>query len=1054
MRFVSLHHHTTFSYQDGFGTPEQHASRAAELGMWALANTEHGNVSGHVQHEKACRKYGIKPIFGLEAYMHPEPDSMRKFHMTLLAESAEGYRNLMRIVSRSWSEGFYKWPTVSGQMLADHAEGIVVLSGCSDSLLACSLLGGKTIDVSEAGYDRARTVARRMQHTFGDRFYLECQAFPELSRTRVINQSYEELGRDLGIPLVGTCDVHYPKPDDNEMQLILHATGRGGGGNTVAKQAEGWEYDIRLTFPTSDREVFQRLRDTGLSADGAREACRSTVDIAERCTVELPRAAILRFPVEQVEPGMSSEELIWHWMRKGWKYRVNQGNRRMTQYPEEYRARLEREMRDIKEKDFIDYFLMNADAVSFAKDSGIAVGPARGSAAASLVCYLLRITEIDPLLYPLMFFERFIDPTRTDIPDIDLDFAGSRRHEVRTFLEKRYGPECVGNIANYVRYRGKNSLDDVARVKRIPKYDVETVKGMIIERSGGDSRADSTLEDTAEMFPQVAEVFERWPELWKATRLEGNYRGMSVHAAGLVVTNLPISHVCATYMRDYKDGRPPIEVVSVDKYDAEYLNLLKVDFLGLNTMEMIEDALGLSGLSLEDIYRVPLDEPKVMEAFRRNDVVGIFQFEGRATQAICREVRPDNFMELADINALSRPGPLFSQATQTYIDVKHGIEQPKHWHSIVDRWTRDTKFQIIYQEQILKILEELGGLPVAEVHEIRKIISKKLGEAKFNESAESFADGAGRLHGISKSDAHLIWGKLVTAASYAFNVAHSISYSMLAFWAMWLKVYHTASFYTAQLRQTKKENWIRLIRDAERHDIEVRGVRIGESGEDWTRLDAQTVAAGYRQLHGVGQAMAPKIVDYFAAMRRLYPRIEFQTGDLLNVSGIGTATLAKMRPQLESDDPFGLLLTKRSLDKVRAAIHSGQIPLGFPTESAASMQPKPEGTRVIWIGMVKLKEYKDWVEDERARTGESFEEIRARIDRPDLVTSCFMHSYDDTDEIVYVRATRKQFPKFKARIDNITPDHDVIYIVGRKSRSAIGSSVYLENLVVIDPDAD
>lgn len=293
MKWVSTHHHSTFSFMDGFRSPRDHVARTAELGMSAMTLTEHGNVSSHPQLEKAALEFGIKPIFGLEAYTEIKHRSRRKFHLTILAMNQVGYSNLMRIVSRSWAEGFYQWPTVRGEMLWDHQEGLIVLSGCSDSLLACSLLGGKSIPVERASWERAKKVATKFKDRLGDRFYLECQMFPELPRTHDINKAYERLGAELGIPLVGTADIHYPHPDDNEMQVILHAAGRGN--NTAAAQAESWEYDIRLTHPESDATVLEKLRGTGLSKRAASSALAHSAEIAERCNVVLPKAAPLEF---------------------------------------------------------------------------------------------------------------------------------------------------------------------------------------------------------------------------------------------------------------------------------------------------------------------------------------------------------------------------------------------------------------------------------------------------------------------------------------------------------------------------------------------------------------------------------------------------------------------------------------------------------------------------------------------------------------------------------------------------------------------------------------
>jgi len=1015
--------------------------------MTAQAVTEHGNVSSHPQHEKACRKVGIKPLFGLEAYFQPEPKTQRKFHLTILAENQEGYANLNRIVSRSWAEKFYYWPTVDGAMLRDHSEGLVVLSGCADSMLSCSLLGGKTIPEEEASLRRAERVASQFKSIFGDRFYLETQMFPELERTRTLNPAFEDMGARLGIPLAATADVHYPQPNDNEIQVILHAAHRGN--NTVARQMEGWEYDIRLTHPTSDRLVIDRLRATGLSLAGAREAARSTVEIADRCNVILPKAELLRFPVEQVMPGATSEELIWAWMREGWSYRVRQGNQRMVKHAAEYKDRIDREMGDIKAKDFIDYFVMTADATRFAKEAGVLVGPARGSAAASLVCYLLRITEIDPMEYPLMYFERFIDPTRTDIPDIDLDFASNRRHEIRTFLEGRYGAGSVGNLANYVRYRGRNSIDDVARVHEVPKFEAETVKGMLIERSGGDSRADFTLADTVEMFPVVKDVFERYPALWKAADLEGDYRGLNVHAAGLVVTNAHLDEITASYAKEVRGH--PVTVVAVDKYDAEYLGLLKVDFLGLSTMEMLGAALDLAGLTLEDLYRIKMDDEKVMEAFRRNDVIGVFQWEGRATRLVNRDVKPNDFMELAAVNAMSRPGPLFSGTTGDYINVKFGRAEKKHFHPIIDELTKATNGEIIYQEQILKILEIIGGLPVEEVHEIRKIISKKLGEAKFNESADSFAAGAARLHGIDRDTAHKIWGRLVTAATYAFNVAHCVSYSMIAFWCMWFKVYHPAPFYAAALRNASggansEATLHALLKDAGRHGISVIPLDPARSEADWSVTPEGSVLAGWLQVPGVGAVTADRIV----AHAREKPIKGFE--DLLEVRGIGSKTIQSFRTFAEAEDPFGVDKIANALAEVRKSIRSGEIPLPMPDMNSDGILEAEGGTSLRWMGVPGRKEYKDIFEDERARSGKSVEEIRASIDRPDLPTSCVIHCKDDGDEDVYVRVTRFNYPKFKAAIERLRLGTDVLYVEARKSKGGFGASLYVQQMFVINPE--
>lgn len=424
------------------------------------------------------------------------------------------------------------------------------------------------------------------------------------------------------------------------------------------------------------------------------------------------------------------------------------------------------------DKEFVSYFLMLSEGVRWAKDRGIAVGPARGSAAASLACYILRITEVDPLQYPTMVFERFIDATRADLPDVDLDFADDRRAEVIQHMRDKYGADHVGNIANNTRYRGKNSIDDVARVYEIPIWETRVAKDLIIERSGGDSRQSDSLEDTFAMFPKAAEVLRKYPELKYAMRLEGNMRSWSTHAAGVVISNIPINDVCATYRRDGAGS----DVLAYDKKDAEYLGMLKADFLGLTTMGMIGLALEEIGMGLDELYRIPLDDPETLAAFKRNDVVGIFQFEGRATRVVCADVSPDNFMHLADINALSRPGPLFSGMTAQYVDVKHGRKKAEELHPIVDKVTAWSYGQIVYQEQVLTIIKEMGGFPVTKIADIRKIISQKLGEMSFQKMFEEFVEGAYRLHGVERSLAERVWKFMVTSATYSFNRCGSLRF--------------------------------------------------------------------------------------------------------------------------------------------------------------------------------------------------------------------------------------------------------------------------------------
>jgi DNA polymerase-3 subunit alpha len=757
-----------------------------------------------------------------------------------------------------------------------------------------------------------------------------------------------------------------------------------------------------------------------------------------------------------------AEALLWEWLRFGWNYR------RIGERPQEhqdwYAGRVRYEMEQILGKGLADFFLFTSDAIRWGKDNGVAFGPGRGSTAASVVAWLLRITEIDPQKYPGLVFERFLDLSRPDPPDIDVDCSDEDRWRVREYLEKKYGSDCVGSIANFIRYRGKNSLQDVCKVYNIPIWVREAVANCLIERSGGDSRFDATLEDTFEMFDAAKEAAEQYPDIMKACRLEGDVRGMGVHAAGLIVANSPLTEICAEYE---KDGRRSL---SIDKYDAEYVGALKLDFLGLTTMGMIARCLRMVGLTLEDLYAIPDTDWSAIDVFRRNDVVGVFQFEGRATRLVCRDVYPEHFAHITHINALSRPGPLFSGQTAAFIAVRHGREKAERLHPMVDEITADTYGQIIYQEQILRILKEMGGFDWFSVSQIRRIISKKMGEAAFQMSYEQFAQGALDNHGVNRELADRIWRRLVTSGTYSFNIAHAISYSMLAFWTAWLKAHYPLEFYAASLSKASikskdkgdADTAFRLMRDALGHSIDVRPPAIGVSEANWVPAstpNGPAVIAGFRQIPGIGEKMAPQIVA-------AEPADGWKNwSDLKIVPGIGDKTIQSMEAFAEARDPFQLYRTERRLKAVRRFLGKQKhkaVPLPtMDSDQLAAMDVrkyewKPgkrfvPGPFVIYMGMVRRVEYKDIVEDERSRTGKEIEDILKELKRPDLIKRATLHFYDTGQEEVYGRINRWKFPRLARTLETIRVNHDVVVIAGNRI-AGFGTPVMVDDIWVIDPD--
>lgn len=1054
MRFVSLHHHSTFSFLDGFQLPAAHVRRITELNGSAMALTEHGNIFGHVKLEKAAEAEGIKPIFGCEFYMGWTDEArrtQRKNHLTVLAKNAVGYENLLGLVTRSWQEGFHYEPTVDWRWLVGAQEGLVILSGCQGSALFTAMVGGKHVSEEEAGYSRGLQVARWFDQHFDD-FYVEVQAFPELEMTRKANPMLARVATAIGRPLVATMDVHYTAPEEAEIQQILHNV-RPGEKRTLEEQVRDWGYDVPLCPPVTDRAVWRRLRQTGLTPEQAAEAIVSTEEIAQEIDVELPKLPRVSFPLPD---GCASPTDLWRqWLREGWRYRGchNLPGEEMDRY----RAQLKKEMEVIEAKGYENYFLIVADSISFAKDEGIPVGPARGSAAASLACWLLRITEVNPMDFDNLVFERFIDWSREDMPDVDVDFATYGRPIVRRYLEDKYGEGCVNNIGTFTMYKSKNALDDAARVHRVPKRDVEAVKNLLIERSSGDLRASATIEDTVDQFDVAYDVFTEHPKLRSAMDLEGNAKAFGVHAAGLVISTKPITDTTAVLEREVPAGSGNVvQVVAMDKYDCERQGLEKLDYLGLKTMDAIAETLHHLDMPLEDLYAIPLDDQATIEGFQRNDISGVFQFDGRATRIVNASLKPDNFHEIVCVNALSRPGPLHNGAFEGFVGAKMGVTVPERIHPALDSITEETRYQIIFQEQILRIVREIGDFSWTHSAYIRRIISKKLGDQEFNRQVEQFLKGAETVHErmdvppMSREQAEQIWGMCITAGSYAFNAAHSTAYSMIAFWCMWLKVHHPEEFYAGFLSAIDGEDKLEGLRiDAAKHGLEVRPPAL-DSGASW-RPERGAVRAGWTQLPGIGKKVAQKISDHADAMGGLE-----SMDDLLDVPGIGQKTVDRINEFVNRRDPFEIYKLEESLAAVRASLKDGDLKeLPTPTHSTMDVFDAPQGEKMVVLGKAIHRNLRDVFEANQAKTGVALKE--SEVSNAHL-SQWLTLVVKDTEEVITFIFPRTTYPRFKDLLWSMDLDSNELVLLSGKRGSVRGEAydksgiVYADNIYVIDPD--
>jgi DNA polymerase-3 subunit alpha len=1080
MRFVSLHHHSTLgSYLDGVQMPDAHARRIAELNGTAIAMTEHGNIDSHVKLEAACRDkkdvhkrenpaYGIKPLFGVEVYMGKvgEGATQRKYHLTLVAKDQVGYRNLLKLVSLSYAEGFYHEPTVSPAMLRKYRKGLVVLSGCLGSLLACSCVGGKLVPEEEAGYERGLRVARWFSRHFED-YYIEVQAFPELEKTRRLNPMLARIAHAVRRPLVATMDCHYTVPTEAELQKVLHNV-RPGEKRTLEELERDWGYDVPLCPPATDNTILRRLKATGLTQKEAVQSIIATEEIAQACSVTLPRLPQMKFPVPT---GYKDAQEYWrHLLKEGWRLR---GFHRLPRAERERAKRmLAHEMDIIERKAYVDYLLIFREGVVFAKDykkdpypHGIP-NAVRGSALASVACYLLRITELNPLNYPDLVFGRFIDESRQDPPDIDCDFDADGRGLVRDFYVAKYGEECVANVGTFTYYKSKLALDDVARVHRIPKYDVEEIKDVLIERSSGDLRASATIEDTIAHFDTAAAVVEKYPELNTASDLEGNVKSFGIHAAGLLVANDDIRQVCAVYERVV--NKKQISAVSMDKYDAERQGAVKLDFLSLSTLSMLTECLNQTGMDVNDLYNMPFDDPKVIDGYIRNDHVGVFQLAGRAASSLNGSLKAENFDEICAVIALCRPGPLHSGAAHEYVDIKRGVKDVELAHPALASIVGHTRGQIVYQEQILRIVTELGNFDWTSAAHIRRIMSKKHGGAEFNREWKKFWKGCKTYHKreggppISEAQAQIIWNFCITAGAYAFNAAHCRGYGAIGYWTMFFKQYYTPVFYAASLAKLPNKKpkgqhespiplgtHADLIRDARdgngpRKPIRILKPSYSKSRTSWYAVNKKSIRAGFRQLPDVGEVVAQQCVDERAehGLR--------SWDDLMNVKGLGEKRVEKIKAWVKQEDPFRILTMDRMLADVREALPDLGLPL--PTHVASEVPyERSSDIEVVWLGVLIDRNLRDIFESHRARTGDDLDP--KSVKHPELRELAIFQGTDGGD-ILSVRIDRFKYPKFKDMAWNIKIGHDIVLVRGYKPGWRTAREVYVSDMWVINPQEE
>jgi DNA polymerase III subunit alpha len=851
--FVHLHTHTEYSLLDGASRIDDLFTRAAEDGQPALALTDHGVMFGALQFYEAGLRAGVKPILGVEAYVAPTSrferapgeDAEKYRHLTVLARDERGYRNLLRLVTDAHLEGFYHRPRVDKELLAERAEGLIGLSGCLASEVARMLLQG-----SER---RAEEAAAGYRDLFGPgSFYLEVQDHG-LPEQRLVLPKMTELSRRTGIPLVATNDIHYTLPDDAKPHDVL-----------LCIQQQKVQTDTnRLRFDTEEfwlkpsaamRELFRDLP----------EACDATLEIAESCDLTLvygkgapPES---RFHLPRFEPpaGVGLDVHLSELVYRGAEERYGEPS-------EEIRRRIEDELDVIRRMGFSGYFLVVWDLIRFARESGIRVGPGRGSAAGSVVSYCLRITDLDPLRYGLIF-ERFLNPERKQMPDIDMDFDDRRRDEVIRYVAQKYGSDHVAQIITFQTIKGKQGIRDAARVLGFPASIGDRLCKMYPPALLGREYA---IDHALDLAPELKEAYEKEPEakeiIETARALEGLRREDSVHAAGVVIGDAPlVNYLPLKLSKDSRDDSRRV-VTQFDMHWVEELGLLKMDFLGLRTLSMIEDTVGhLRRIGVElDVDHLPLDDEVTYDMLRRGDTTGVFQLEGPGMRSLIRDLAPDRFEDLMALVALYRPGPLNAGMHVEYAARKHGRKPVEFPHPDVEDILRDSYGIIVYQEQVMQIAVRMAGYSMGEADLLRKAMGKKI-RSELMPHREKFVTGCVE-RGYSKRLAEGLFDLIVPFADYGFNASHACAYGYVAYQTAYLKAHHPVEFLSATLTSVKDDkdrkpfylNACRLM------GLQVLPPDINESETEFTPAPGggATIRYGLSAVRNVGAGVVQGIVE-------------------------------------------------------------------------------------------------------------------------------------------------------------------------------------------------
>ena len=851
--FIHLHNHSEYSILDGAWKTRALVDAAYEFNMPAVALTDHGNIFGAVSFFREAKERKVKPILGCEVYVapksrfdkNPEDRGPRHFHVVLLVKNETGYRNLCQLITHSYLEGFYYRPRIDKELLARHSEGFIALSGCLNGEISYNLGLGFEDKAEEAALEYASFFSE------GD-FYIEIQDHG-LEPQKKINPLLIRLAQKLNIPLIATNDVHYRRKEDWESHDILLCVQT----NKKVTDQERIRFGSHEFYFKSGEKMMELFADVPDAVD-------NSTKIASQCNFEFPSSTGSGYFLPQftAPEGMDLDEYFELTAKEGFEKRMQTlaETRDKAKLPdrEEYEKRFDREVRLVKQMGFEGYFMIVWDLIREAKIQDIPVGPGRGSAAGSLLAYSLGITDIDPIEYGLIF-ERFLNPERISLPDIDIDFCARRRDEIIFYVTKKYGRENVCQIITFGTMAARGAVRDVGRALEVPLPEVDKIAKMIppVGPDATIERALKTIKPLKELRDHNTKIANL---LVNAQKLEGQVRHPSIHAAGIVITPAPI----VEFMPIHRSTKGEI-TTQFPMGDIEAIGLLKMDLLGLRNLTVIKDSVEIikkcTGETL-NLEKIPLDDEKTFDLFKTGNTDGVFQFESPGMKDLLRKYRPENFLDLIAMNALYRPGPLKSGMTDEFIKCKHHPDRISYETPELEHILKETKGVIVYQEQVMQIATALAGFSMAEADILRNAMGKKK-TSIMKAQKQRFIQGA-KEKGLSHSKASKIFEQIDYFAGYGFNKSHSAAYAYLAYRTAYLKahypVYFLAALLTSEAERGETSQLIKYINECKEMDIEVLPPDINASDFNFTESEGN-IRFGLSALKNVGEGAIQAILE-------------------------------------------------------------------------------------------------------------------------------------------------------------------------------------------------